>query len=110
VISYAVNVSLFFFFCSRSFRGLDLLTFSDSELISGTLKPVRHVGSLGWEIGPKHVLYLHTTEQHRKMRTYILASSGIRTPNRSFRAVQAIHALDCEATVTGNDHGLKERD
>jgi uncharacterized BrkB/YihY/UPF0761 family membrane protein len=43
---------------------------------------------LGWGIGLTQDLYLHRTTQHRKTRTYIHASSGIRNHNPSFRAAE----------------------
>jgi hypothetical protein len=46
------------------------------------------IGLLGGGIGPTQGLYLHRTTQHRKTRTHIHASSGIRTHNPSFRAVE----------------------
>jgi len=46
------------------------------------------VGLLGRGIGPSQGLYLHRTAQHRKTLTYIHTSSGIRTRDPGFRAVQ----------------------
>jgi hypothetical protein len=46
------------------------------------------VGLLGREIGPMKGLYLHGTTQHRKTRTHVHASSGIRTHDPSVRAVE----------------------
>jgi len=49
----------------------------------------RHlVGLLGRGISPTQGLYLHSTTQHRKTRTHIHASSGIRTPDPSVRALE----------------------
>jgi len=46
------------------------------------------VGLLGREIGPTQGLYLQKTTQHTKKRTHIHASSGIRTHDPSFRAIE----------------------
>jgi len=46
------------------------------------------VGLLGWGIGPSQGLYMHRTAQHGKTRTYIYASSGIRTHAPSVREVK----------------------
>jgi hypothetical protein len=46
------------------------------------------VGLLGRGISPRQVLYLHRKTQHRKTRTHIHASSGIRTHDPNFRAVE----------------------
>jgi hypothetical protein len=59
------------------------------------------VGLLGRGIGPSQGHYLHRTAQHRKMRTHIHASSGIRTRYPSVRAVEDRTCLDCAATGTG---------
>jgi hypothetical protein len=51
------------------------------------MNPFGHlVGLLEWEIGPTQGLYLHRTTQHRKTRTHIHASSGIRKQDPSDRA------------------------
>jgi hypothetical protein len=54
------------------------------------------VGLLGRGIAPTQGLYLHRTTQHRKTRTHIHASSGIRTHHPSFRA---LGASDCLVSV-----------
>jgi len=46
------------------------------------------VGLLGWGIGPTQGLYPYRTTQHRKKRTHIHASSGIRTHDPSVGAVE----------------------
>jgi hypothetical protein len=46
------------------------------------------VGLLGWGIGPTQGLYLRRTTRHRKTRTYIRATSGIRTHDPSVRTVE----------------------
>jgi hypothetical protein len=46
------------------------------------------LGLLGRGISPTQGLYLHRTTQHRKTRTNIHASSGIRTHDPSVRAVE----------------------
>jgi hypothetical protein len=57
------------------------------------------VGLLGREIGPSQALYLHRTTQHTKTRTYIHASSGIRTHDPSVPA-KTIRASDGTAIET----------
>jgi hypothetical protein len=48
----------------------------------------RHLtGLLGRGIGPSQGHYPHRTAQHRKMRTHIHTSSGIRTHHPSVRGV-----------------------
>jgi hypothetical protein len=44
----------------------------------------------------------HRTTQTQNKHTDIHASSGIRTHDPSFRASEAVHALDRAATVTGS--------
>jgi hypothetical protein len=65
------------------------LACSSSELISETYESVGQlVGLFGRMIGPMQGLYLHRTTQHRKTRTYIHASSGIRSHDPSVRAAE----------------------
>jgi len=59
------------------------LTSETYESIFGHL-----VGLLGGGISPSQGLYLYRTTQHRKKRTHIHASSGIRTHDPSARAVK----------------------
>jgi hypothetical protein len=49
---------------------------------------VHLVGLLGRGIGPTQGLYLHRITQHRKTRTHMHASSGIRTHDPSVRAAE----------------------
>jgi hypothetical protein len=46
------------------------------------------LGLLGRGISPSQGHYLHRTAQHRKLRTYIHASSGIRNHDASVRSVE----------------------
>jgi len=46
------------------------------------------VGLLGRGISPSQGHFLHRTSQHRKTRTHVHASSGIRTNDPNFRAVE----------------------
>jgi hypothetical protein len=58
-------------------------------LTSELMNLFRHlVGLLGRGISPTQGLYLHRTTQHRKKRTHIHASSGIRTLDPIVRAVE----------------------
>jgi len=59
------------------------LTSETYESISG-----HFVGLLGREISPSQGHYLHRTAQHRKERTHIHTSSGIRTHDPSVRSVK----------------------
>jgi hypothetical protein len=78
-----------------SFYGQGLLESSNSELSSKLLKHL--AGILRRGIGPSQGLYLHRTAQHRRRRTHIHASSGIRTHDPSAQTVQ-----DCARLVIGN--------
>jgi hypothetical protein len=57
------------------------------------------VGLLGRGIGPTQGLYLHRTTQHRKTRTHIHASSGIRIHDPSFRTAEDSTCLKTTRTL-----------
>jgi hypothetical protein len=82
--------------------------FPIQNLTSETYEPIfgHLVGLLGRGISPSQCLYLHRTAQHRKTRTHIHDSSGIRTHDPNARAVEDSTCLkDCPATRTGwNKH------
>jgi hypothetical protein len=59
------------------------------------------VGLLGRRISLSRGLYLYRAAQHRKTRTNIHTSSGIRTHDPSVRAIKD-HAPGRVATATGN--------
>jgi hypothetical protein len=80
-------IHVYFFFFFFSFYGLSPLVCSHLELTSETMNPYL-VPLLRWDIGPSKCLYLHRIAQQRKTRTTIHYSSGIWTPDPSFRAVQ----------------------
>jgi hypothetical protein len=72
------------------FQRLGLLACSGSEFIFLKLMYLfgQLVGLLGGGISPTQGLYLNRTTQHRKTRTHIHASSGIRIHDPSFRAAE----------------------
>jgi len=75
-------------------HGLGPLASFDSELTSESMNPFRHlVGLLWWGISPSQGLYPHRTAQHKKTKTYINASSRIRTcdPKTTFWTVLYIY-------------------
>jgi hypothetical protein len=94
-IDWHLYVYTFFHVALQSFRTMA------ASRIGGFLNYFRHmVGLLGRVISPSHGLYLHRTTQHRKTRTNIHASSGIRTHDLSNQLAKT-HASDRTATVTG---------
>jgi hypothetical protein len=65
----------FFFY---SFYRLGPVAYSNSELTSETMNPIRHfVGLLEWEISPSQGLYIHRTMQHKNPTNDIHTSSVI---------------------------------
>jgi hypothetical protein len=62
------------------------------------------VGLLGRGISPTQGLYLHRTTQHKKTRTHIHASSGIRTTIPMFERPKTVRALD--RAVSGNSNNF----
>jgi hypothetical protein len=68
---------------------LNILTFSRTLWMGGVIYQ------------PSQGLYLHRTTQHRKMRTYIHASSGIQTHDPNVQVAKT-YTLDHAAAVIGS--------
>jgi hypothetical protein len=78
------------------------LVCSNTGLTSESMNPFRYFGRTSLAgIGQSQGLYLHRTAQHRKMRSYILTSNGIRTYDPSVREVQDTDTVQRAATETG---------
>jgi len=72
-----------------SLHGLGCVACSHSESTSEAINASRHlVGLLRRGIGLSQGLYLQRTTQHRKVRTYIRAASGIRTYDSIVQTIQ----------------------
>jgi hypothetical protein len=82
-------LTIFVVVVAAVFQALGLLACSGSEFIFWNLWIYGHlVRLLGRGVTPMQGLYLHRTTQHKKTRTHIHASSGIRTHDPSVWAAE----------------------
>jgi hypothetical protein len=94
----ALNKNSFIIIIIINSYGLGLVACSNSELLLKLRVTFRHLaGLLERVISPSQGLCLHSTAQHRKMRTNIHAFNGIRTHDSSIQTAET-HALDRAAT------------